>query len=172
MLLALLSSEQAIEYCNDRLSVSEKRLSELEETMGQHEYADRPKGDPLKIKFVPTTSALNHISKRLAVDVCDLRSVIIALEKISDWKKEIVENEEPPKMNNSSVAEEVSNSNRMVEEKIVYLTDYCRVLGFEAEFEEKRTRSLIQAVRPHLLRLQIDAHDHRSINSWPSGTQK
>jgi Mg2+ and Co2+ transporter CorA len=157
MLLALLSSEQVTDDCNERIRASEKKLSDLEETMGQHEYKDRPKGNPLNINFLATTSALNHISKRLAVDVCELGSVLIALEKISDWKKEITENrEEHRKAGNAMVAE---NGYRMVEERITYLTDYCRVLGLEAEYEDKRTRSLIQVVRTHLLRLQIDAYN-------------
>jgi hypothetical protein len=147
MLLALLSTEQVIDDFHERIGTSDEKLGDVEEAMGQHEDNDRLKGNPLEIDFVATTSALNHISKMLAIDVSRLGSVLIALERISEWKERLVENQSDPKeAKNISAIQEISNSFRMVEEKIAYLTDRCCFLRLRAEYEEKRTRSLIQVV--------------------------
>jgi hypothetical protein len=58
-----------------------RRLNVLEETMGQHEYANRPKGDPLELKFEETTSSPNFIGRTLAVQRMRLGSTLRNLEK-------------------------------------------------------------------------------------------
>jgi hypothetical protein len=147
MLLALLSTEQVIDDCLERISTSDEKLGNLEEAMGQHEDDDRLKGNLSKINFVATTSALNHISKTLAVYISRLSSVLIALERISEWKERLVENQSNPKeADNVAAIEEISNSFRIFDEKIDSLTDRCCFLRRRAEYEEKRTRSLIQVV--------------------------
>ena len=123
--------------------------------MGQHEYEDRLKGNPVDIDFLSTTSALNHISKRLAVDVLRLSTMQVALEKISQWKKEIADSQNLPKQAESiELAEEQSHGFRMIDEKIAYRTNHCRVLRLRGEYEEKRTRSLVQVVRNSFLKLE------------------
>lgn len=147
MLLALLSTEQVIDDCNEKMGTSNEKLGDLEETMGQHEDEDRPKGNPLEINFVATTSALNHTSKALAVCVSRLGAVLIALERISEWKGRLVENQNDLKeVENAAAIEEISNSFCMIDDKIAHLTDRCCFLRLRAEYEEKRTRSLIQVV--------------------------
>jgi hypothetical protein len=147
MLLVLLSTEQVIDDFHERIGTSDEKLGDIEEAMGQHEDNDRLKGNPLEIDFVATTSALNHISKMLANHVSRLASVLIALERISEWKEGLVENQSDPKgAENVAAIEEISNSICMADEKIAYLTDRCCFLRLRAEYEEKRTRSLIQVV--------------------------
>jgi hypothetical protein len=46
-LLANLLMELAIDSAGKRIQAADWRLNELEEMMGQHEYVNRPKGDPL-----------------------------------------------------------------------------------------------------------------------------
>lgn len=154
LLLALLSTEQVIDSCNERINTADRKLNELEATMGQHEYDDRPKGNPLELNFLATTRALNHISRMVGVDVSRLGCVLVALEKILDWKKEIMESQIRSRdADNITTTEEVSNDFRMVDEKIAYLSGNCRVLIPRAELEEKRTRMLIQVVRSPLPKL-------------------
>lgn len=67
-----------------------------------------------------TTSALNHISQKLAVMVSVLGSALLALERISEWEEKLVENENDPKeAENVAATEELFNSFRMFDEKIV-----------------------------------------------------
>jgi len=154
-LLALLAIEQVIDDCKERIRISNEKLGDLEEAMGQHEYEDRPKGNPLEIDFVAITSALNHTSKRLAVDVTRLGSVLIALDQISEWGKEISESQiKLSHAEDDAATKEFSNSCCMVDEKIAYLTDRCHILRLETDYLEKRTRSLIQVVRNHFLKMK------------------
>jgi hypothetical protein len=154
-LLIVIATEQVIDNCNKRICESDEKLDDLEETMGQHEYEDRPKGNPLEIDFLSTTSALNHISKRLAVDVLRLSTMQVALEKISQWKKEIADSQNLTKQTEGiGLTEKHSHGFRMIDEKIAYLTNHCRVLRLRGEHEEKRTRSLIRVVRNPFLKLE------------------
>jgi hypothetical protein len=70
----------------------------------------------LEIDFVATTSALNHISKTLANHVLRLASVLIALERISEWKEGLVENQSDPKeAGNVAAIKGISNNICMVD---------------------------------------------------------
>jgi hypothetical protein len=88
-LLANLLMELAIDSAGKRIQAADWRLNELEEMMGQHEYVNRPKGDPLKMDFIATTRTLNTTSRILEVEHMRLGASILALELISRETKEL-----------------------------------------------------------------------------------
>jgi hypothetical protein len=77
LLLALISTEQVIDTCIERLDTSDGKLNELEATMGQHEYDHRPKGNPLELDFLAMTRALNHVGRMVGADLSRLNSILI-----------------------------------------------------------------------------------------------
>jgi hypothetical protein len=79
---------------------------------------------------------LNHVSKRVGVDSIRLGAAIIALENMKSWGIEMTKQRVEK--------EEVAS---MIDEKMTYLADTCRVLQLEVEYEEKRTMALTQVVR-------------------------
>jgi hypothetical protein len=171
LLLALLSTEQVINSCSERLNNSDWKLNELEAKMGQHEYDDRPIGSPLELDFLATTRALNHIGREVGVDVARLSCMLVALEKILYWGKEIMESQTTSRdEENITTTEEVVDGFCIVDEKIGYLADYCRALIPRAEYEEKRARMLIQVVRSTLSKHQFEANTPRFTNIWPKRT--
>jgi hypothetical protein len=149
LFISLLLAEEVIESCNERLGISDQKLNGLEETMSQHEYDNRPKGNPLDLDFLVTTRTLNHISKRVGVDVLRLESVVLVLEKIQQWKKQIVTHSQ--RIHNDAekaiVAEETSNDFHMAEEETSFLIDPCRIYISRAQYTEKRVRTLMQVVK-------------------------
>jgi hypothetical protein len=171
LLLALLSTEQVIDSCSERLDTSDWKLNELEATMGQHEYDDRPQGNPLELDFLATTRALNHMSRMVGADVSRLGNILVALEKILDWGKEIMESQIRSRDGeNITTTEEVTDGFCIVDEKIGYLADNCRALILRGEYEEKRAQALIQVVRSTLSNPQLEADTPRSTNIWPKRT--
>jgi hypothetical protein len=165
LLLALMSTEQMIDTCIERLDTSDGKLNELEATMGQHEYDHLPKGNPLELDFLATTRALNHVGRMVGADVSRLNSILIVLGKILDWGKEIIESQIRYRDGeNIATTEEVTDGFRIANEKIDYLADSCRSLIFRGEYEEKRARALIQVVRSILSKLQLEADTPRSSN--------
>ncbi|CZR70210.1 uncharacterized protein PAC_20111, partial [Phialocephala subalpina] len=135
LLLPLLAVELVIESCFERLHISDLKINDLQDGMGQHEYDDHPVGSPLELDFLATTRALNHVGKRVGVDSIRLGAAIIALENMKSWGIEMTKQ--------SVEKEEVAST---IDEKMTYLADTCRVLQLEAEYEEKRTGALIQVV--------------------------
>jgi hypothetical protein len=165
LLLALMSTEQIIDTCIERLDTSDGTLNELEATMGQHEYDHRPKGNPLELDFLATTRALNHVGRMVGADVSRLNSILIVLGKILDWGKEIIESQIRYRDGeNITTTEEVTDGFCIANEKIDYLADSCRALILRGEYEEKRAQALIQVVRSILSKLQVEADTPRSSN--------
>ena len=171
-----LASELMIDFSVQRLNTYDCTMNDLEEMMGQHEYNDRPRGNPLELDFVGTTRRINHVTKRLAVDVCMLESMLLALERIEEWKRELEkqrrnDNELSPAY---SAPEEIDKGSSIVDEKIAYLKDTCHLQVSGAKFQEKRISALIQVVR---LSSHIIVHTlirclmrTRSTNSWRKRT--
>lgn len=144
LLLPILAIELEMERISGRVHDWDKRLNELEETMGQHEYVDRPSGNPLEMNFTTATRKLNHISKKLGVDALTLGFVMLALETVESWSVDTKSlrrerNEESKGAENGACVE--------MEEKTTWLKDRCRSLLLLAEYEDKRTKTLIQVVR-------------------------
>jgi hypothetical protein len=62
-------------------------LNVLEESMGQHEYANRPVGNPLELDFMATTRRLSAVSRILQVEKMRLGSFLLSLEMMSEGRK-------------------------------------------------------------------------------------
>ena len=119
--------------------------------MGQHEYENRPSGNVHELDFLATTRSLNYISKKVGVDTVRLGSTLIATDLLAKWKSKIEEikvaNGSQPSESESTLADKTPNEgSNLLDEKLAYLTHNCRVLIMMAEYEEKRTRTLIQVV--------------------------
>lgn len=89
LLLANLVIELAIASNANRIQAADWRLNELEEVMGQHEYVNRPMGDPLEIDFIAATRTLNMTTRLLGVERMRLGANILALEMILKETKEL-----------------------------------------------------------------------------------
>ena len=77
--------------------------------MGQHEYADRPRGNPLELDFLATTTGLNCIGKTICVDVICVSCIADTLERLLEWKAEIAQARSavrPPKATDEAMWEE------------------------------------------------------------------
>jgi hypothetical protein len=105
--------------------------------MGQHEYENTPRGSPLEIDFTTTTRKLNFINKRVGVDTFNLGCVLLALETVKSWGNENWKR---------IVSKENEERNSEMKQKICNITDSCRSLLLLADYEEKRTKTLIQVV--------------------------
>jgi len=141
LLLPVLAIEREIERTSRRLHGSDSDINELEQLMGQHEYADRPRGNPLDLDFTAATRKLNYISKTTGVDALNLGYLMLTFETIELWNT-----------NKERGGEEDSKgfdiaTCRKMKEKITWLKDSCRSLLLLAEYEDKRTKTLIQVVR-------------------------
>jgi hypothetical protein len=108
--------------------------------MGQHEYEDRPIGNPLEMDFTSATRKLNHISKRVGVDILNLGFLIKSLEAVENCYKEI----------HNGVEGALKGTEEMtcqsMKETTAIMKDDCHSLLLLAEYEEKRMKILIQAV--------------------------
>jgi hypothetical protein len=140
LLLPVLALQFEVQKYKNRLITSDRRINDLQDSMGQHEYGDRPLGNPLEADFVAVTRALNHVRKRISLSAQHFGNVLLAVESLEGFqkhvKKQIGEQEE----------EEESEGSYMIEEKIEELKSECRSLLLMAEYEEKRTGTLIQVV--------------------------
>lgn len=116
-------------------------VNELEELMGQHEYSDRRRGNPFELDFTAATRKLNHVSKVTGVDALNTEFMMLAFETIDAWMINITRD--------GAEGTDIIGVTTCVkmQEKIIWLTDSCRSLLLLAEYEEKRTRTLIQVVR-------------------------
>jgi hypothetical protein len=143
VMIPLLLTENVIETCHLKLGYSDQDLNDLEEKIGQHEYLNRPRGDPLKMDFEATTRKINSTGNRVALNAARLQSYTQILEKLTEFKDDTFQGR-------SCGAEglEVQVSGSEVDDKLVYLLDTCRILLIQAEYEEKRIAGLTQAVRP------------------------
>jgi hypothetical protein len=106
--------------------------------MGQHEYGDRPLGNPLEADFVTVTRALNYVGKRISLSAQHFGNVLLAVESLEGFQKHVKKQ--------IGEEEEESEGSYMIEEKIEELKSECRSLLLMVEYEEKRTGTLIQVV--------------------------
>lgn len=145
-LMLAVASEPMIDLCVQRLNETDCKMNDLEETIGQHEYHNRPRGNPLDLDFMGTTRRINFVTKQIAVDICRLEASLLALERIAEWETEIEKNEWDPS-GQSPIPREIYHGSSVVNEKIAYLKDTCRIQLLDAKYQEKRISALIQFVR-------------------------
>lgn len=140
LLLPIVAIERELERTSRRIHEWDKNINDLEEEMGQHEFSSRPMGNPLDLDFTKATRKLNHISKRVGVDILNLEYVKLSLETTESWglgkdyagKEPLIEIEE--------------EAGQAMKEKRIHMREECLSLLLLANYEEKRMRILIQAV--------------------------
>jgi hypothetical protein len=148
LLLAILLTELVLDSCNERIQHSDRKLNTLEEVMGQHEYANLPKGNPLKLDFIATSRQLNFVGRTVGTETMRLGSMLRSLEKIEEYTKWISESRNIGNEGNGSAANQMLADNDLgMMEHVAYLRNACQVSLLRAEFEAKRTPALIQVVR-------------------------
>jgi hypothetical protein len=153
LLVAVLVAELVVSTIAMLIEGVNRRLNELEETMGQHEYTNRPKGDPLELKFEETTSRLNFIGRTLAVQRLRVGSTLRNLEKILQEAKDLSnEGENGPETSPHADLPRTLDDFRMINELVTYQTDACQQLLLRLEYQEKRNQLLIGVVRKPNLR--------------------
>jgi hypothetical protein len=109
-----------------RLHKHKGKMNNLEDIIRQHEYDNRPRGNPLELDFMSTTRSINHVTKRLAVDVCVLEAMLLVLERILKWELEIKKTKcEGNEQSLNSVPGETYKWLSIINEKIAYLKDTC-----------------------------------------------
>jgi hypothetical protein len=140
LLLPMVAIERELERTSGRIHEWDKDINGLEEEMGQHEYSRRPLGNPLDMDFTKATRKLNHISKRVEVDILNLGYVKLSLETIESWGlgKDCAGKE--------SLIEIEGEADQAMKEKRILMREECRSLLLLADYEEKRMKILIQAV--------------------------
>jgi hypothetical protein len=147
-LLLALASELMIYFSVDRLDSYDLNVKDLEE-ITQQEYGRRARGNPLELDFAGNTRRINHVTTRIAADISILESMLLALERIAEWKIEI----EKQRFNGNKLSpgpsspEEIDIGSSIVDEKIADLKDTCHLQLSVAKYQEKRISALIQAVK-------------------------
>lgn len=145
LLLAVLIVETVNNSISARIQTANYRLNELEETMGQHEYINRPMGNPLELDFLSTTRRLNFIARTLAGEGMRIGATLLILDKISRETRELARAAEIDGTVLSS-GTSVSDTS-MIDEMVAHHVDACQNLALRAQYEEKRTQTQLGVVR-------------------------
>jgi len=149
LFLSLLVTEVSLDACAERIQFSDLRLNDLERKMGQHEFANWEKGNPLEIDFESTTGSLNFLIKWLAVQDMRLEGVILALDEIIHDTKEIAE-EDKSGIGTSRLPQPQTpayDSLRMMSELAAYQVNACKNLLLRSKYDSERAKAFTQVVR-------------------------
>ncbi len=145
LLLAALVTEIVIDSSEELIRVSHFKIDALEETMGQHEYVNRPKGNPFEIDFISTTSALNTTNRTIAVQELRIGAVLLQLGSILDNSKNM-NNSLKDRVSDARASSAVPDGLVMMEEFIEFQINACKSLLLRAEYEKRRIQILIAVV--------------------------
>ena len=150
--LAALITEVVVDSSNDRISPFVLSLKKLEEDMGQHEYSNIRRGDPLKLDLMKATRRLNFFVRNFTIEIMRLGSILLTLEQIQQHRAYIGSSREPRKVeiDIDTLGEDVGEQ---MDEKIAYLKNACQNTLLRAEFQLQLAQSLIQVVSLHPLAL-------------------
>jgi hypothetical protein len=146
LVLPILVTDISITSSAQRIQSADHRLSELEEKTGQHEWINRPMMDPLEMDFNSMTRQLNSIGRVLAVETMRVKSVSLALQKITLWNEDLLHLRDDRRDNGGIGAIQRSANHAWVKETAAYHSDTCQQLALQAEVEEKRVQSQTAAV--------------------------
>lgn len=148
--LAALITEVVVDSSNDRISLFVLSLKKLEEAMGQHEYSNIRRGDPLKLDLMKATRRLNFFVRNFTIEIMRLGSILLTLEQIQQHRAYIGSSREPRKVeiDFDTLGEDVGEQ---MDEKIAYLKNACQNTLLRAEFQLQLAQSLIQVVSLHPL---------------------
>ncbi|KUJ23863.1 uncharacterized protein LY89DRAFT_776084 [Mollisia scopiformis] len=134
-LLPVLLSEICLVSSENRVQLSDDRLNGLEELMGQHEWINRPVGDPLKLDFVTTTRALNFTSRNLGVEKMRVQGQLLCLSNLLE-EVELLHKSYPCSEDTYTWMKETIANHRNTAKYLLVRTDY----------EEKRVQTQLAVV--------------------------
>lgn len=139
-----------------RIHIADRKLNELEEMLGQHEYTNRPVGNPLEVDFVATTRTLSFLARILGVEKMRASGQVLVMDLISTEAK------------SDACSAQLGNGFRTVLAMAGEQRDAAQRLVLRAEYEEKRVQTQVSVVRNSTLtNLRLKrAYSHRSSNSW------
>jgi len=148
LVLPALITEFVIDECSERVNLSNLTLNNLEESMGQHKYMNRPRGNPLELDFIATTRDINVESRRLGLCTARLRGVLLALELIlSETEKTLMQsNLRPIKSEATTSLPAAPDGFCIMDDMIANLVNSCKNTLARVEYETKRTQTLISVV--------------------------
>jgi hypothetical protein len=139
LLIPCLVIQIALSTNAERIQVADVKLNSLEETTGQHEYINRPLGNPLEIDFITVTRTLNFLARVLGIEKMRLGSTLLALDLISKEFREL-EKHGPGSPEDRAAARE------MIEEMAADHINSCRNLILRAEYQEGRVKNQVSVV--------------------------
>lgn len=132
-----------INSISERIQVADIKLNELEEIMGQHEYINRPVGNPLEMDFVAATRTLNFLARVLAVEKMRASSLLLALDMIiKEYKGPIIGRTD------KEIQWHDLTTSPFVGEMAADHKNACQNLVLRAEMQEKRVQTQVSVVRP------------------------
>jgi hypothetical protein len=67
----------------------------MERLVGQKEYRDRPRGNPLEIDFLSTTRSLDYVSKKVRTNMIRVLSMLRILKKMREFKRQLYAKNKP-----------------------------------------------------------------------------
>lgn len=103
--------------------------------MGQHEWDNRPLGDPLEMDFVAATRRLNSVGMMLGVERMRVKGLLLNLGVMRESNRQYSGGSEEREM--------------LVEELVVFHASSCENLALRVEYEQTRVQTQIAVVRPH-----------------------
>jgi hypothetical protein len=144
LLLPLIFLDKEVRMLVDRMRMHHKKLDDLENSAGQHEYNNVPLGNPLELDFVSTTRRLNFIGCGLSFDLVRIKCILLAFEQITHWRLSLASSRS---YDHDSKDQSINNDSCVIlTSRVEYLENTCRVLILEAESEQSRVHALSQAV--------------------------
>jgi len=173
LLLPLIIVDLCIASSATRIESVDYQLDELEETTGQHEWVNRPRGDPMELDFVSVTRKLNFISGTLGGESMRVKGTLLTLEKIVEEIDLLVLSG-----SGDSGAGNLKGQGKVLKEMVAYYSNKCQNLSLRAEFEEKRVQTQIAVVCSLILQSSLifkikNLTDiYRYTNSWRKKTPK
>ncbi|CZR56162.1 uncharacterized protein PAC_06050 [Phialocephala subalpina] len=135
LLLPVLLVDICLASSATRTQLADDRLNELEETMGQHEWINRPLGDPLKLDFVSTTRTLNFTARTLGVEKMRIQGTLLTLSNILQEVEHL-----------QTLDPQEQKTYIWMKETIAYHTNTAQNLSLRAEYEEKRVQTQLAVV--------------------------
>jgi hypothetical protein len=147
--MAALTSEVIVNASDSYITRTDVILNNLELKMGQHDFNNRPRANPLELDFIEATRALNASSKDLGAEGMRLGSVRVALDLIHPTTREIGKDAQHQPNEPRALIETIAR----IEEMVAYLNNACQVNLLRIEYETKRAQTLI-AVVSHIILMQ------------------
>lgn len=135
LLLPILVAKLCIESSSKKIYEVGCRLNNHEEAIGQHEWLNRPRGDPWKVDFLAVTRNLNFLSRLLGKEAMRVSWTLLALQKMKESRELGAKSQRP------------DSATEFLRERAECHIDECHNLAPRIEYEERRIKTQIAVVR-------------------------